>query len=69
MERLKSEYSVLAALIVMGLFLVLPGLLIPIFSQIFIDTVLLDGQWEWMPALTAVMLGTFIVKFLLSWFR
>ncbi|MBO4267420.1 MAG: NHLP family bacteriocin export ABC transporter peptidase/permease/ATPase subunit [Lachnospiraceae bacterium] len=69
MDRLKSEYSVLAALVVMGLFLVLPGLLIPIFSQIFIDTVLLDGQWEWMPALTAVMLGTFIVKFLLSWFR
>lgn len=67
--RLSSEMEVIGALIVMGLFLVLPGLLIPTFSRIFIDEILLNAQYVWIPKLMGVMILTFIVKTSLTVYR
>ena len=43
--------------------LVLPGLVTPVFSRIFVDQVLLQGLDDWVPALVAGMVLTAILRF------
>mgnify|MGYP006280230693 CR=1 FL=1 len=63
--RLKSTGSALLFVILASLALVAPGLAIPIFSQVFVDKILIDGMLNWtVPlllgmALTAVLRGAF----------
>ena len=68
-QRLSGQYSSLAALVVIGIFLVFPGLVIPVFSQVFVDDILLGGNTDWMTALLAVMLGTVIFQAALTYYR
>ena len=68
-KRLKPELSVVNALITLGLFLVIPGLLTPIFSRVFIDDILLSKQYEWITRLIGVMILTFLLKAFLTWYR
>ncbi len=68
-DRLKGQESALAAIIITGLFLAIPGLLMPVFTQVFIDDILLGGNDGWMMGLVAVMIGTLIIKTFLTWYR
>ena len=68
-ERLKGQKGALAALIVLGLFLVIPGIVTPVFSQVFIDDILLGGNDDWISVLLVVMLGTALFKSFLTWYR
>lgn len=68
-QRLAGQYSSLAALVVIGLFLVLPGLIIPVFSQIFVDDILLGGNKDWVTALLVIMGGTVLFQALLTYYR
>lgn len=68
-DRLKNEYASLAGLVTIGLALVVPGLVLPIFSQVFIDDILLGGSTGWMPAFLAAMLFTILFQAGLSWYR
>ena len=68
-QRLHGQYSSLLALFAIGLCLVFPGLLIPVFSQVFIDDILLGKNTDWMSALLAIMGGTVLFKVLLSYYR
>ena len=61
-QRLKGQKGAIAALIVLGLFLVVPGIVTPVFSQVFIDDILLGGNDDWVSVLLAVMLGTACFK-------
>ncbi len=68
-QRLKGQYGAISALIVLGLFLVIPGLVIPAFSSIFIDDILLGGNYSWITALLAAMFFTFLFKLGLTYYR
>ena len=68
-ERLKGEKASLMSLVVMGLFLVLPGMLIPVFSQVFIDDILIGGNTDWMTALLIAMAATIIYKTGFTYYR
>ncbi|WP_292144353.1 NHLP family bacteriocin export ABC transporter peptidase/permease/ATPase subunit [Butyrivibrio sp.] len=68
-RRLKGQKGAIAALIVLGLFLVVPGIVTPVFSQIFIDDILLGGKDDWVSVLLVVMLGTALFKSFLTWYR
>ncbi|MBQ9549618.1 MAG: NHLP family bacteriocin export ABC transporter peptidase/permease/ATPase, partial [Lachnospiraceae bacterium] len=46
-ERLKGEGPALLSLVVTGLFLVVPGMLTPVYSQVFIDDILIGGNKDW----------------------
>ena len=46
--RLAGQYGVLFKLFYIGLLLVFPGLLLPLFSKIFIDDVLNGGYTDWL---------------------
>lgn len=62
-KRLKGSEAALAYVVLVGLALVIPGLVIPVFSKIFVDDILLGGKDNWLGplllgmALTAVLRG------------
>ncbi len=68
-QRLKGQYSSILALVVLGLFLVIPGLIIPIFSQVFIDDILVGGNEDWVTGLIIGMVGTVIFRIVLHYYR
>ena len=49
--------------------LVFPGLIIPVFSKIFIDDVLIKGSGDWMLPLIIGMIGTGVLRALLTWMQ
>ena len=68
-DRLTGQYSSLLALVLIGLCLVVPGLVIPVFSQVFVDDILLGGNTKWMTVFLAVMGFTVLFKSILTYYR
>ena len=62
-SRLTGARAALAFVLLAGLALVIPGLVIPVFSKVFIDSVLLESRQDWLPpllwgmGLAALMMG------------
>jgi ATP-binding cassette, subfamily C, bacterial len=65
-QRLQGSMGVLTYCVIAGFLLVVPGLALPIFSQIFIDQVLVENRTDWFRPLILGMLGTAIVNGLLT---
>ncbi|UBF27143.1 NHLP family bacteriocin export ABC transporter peptidase/permease/ATPase subunit [Kovacikia minuta CCNUW1] len=56
-DRLQSSLGALAYCVVAGLLLVIPGLAIPTFSQMFVDNVLIEGRDDWLrPLIIGILL-------------
>ncbi|WP_084761030.1 NHLP family bacteriocin export ABC transporter peptidase/permease/ATPase subunit [Cohnella panacarvi] len=68
-RRLKGSEAALIFVFLAGLFLVVPGLVIPTFSRIFIDNILLGHTYNWMVPLLLGMGATAIVRALLVWLQ
>ncbi len=65
-NRLKGSGVLLAYCIVAGFFLVIPGLASPIFSQVFVDNILVQNKQEWLRPLLLGMIITAVLNSLLS---
>jgi ATP-binding cassette subfamily C protein len=63
-ERLKPSTGALLLAIIAGFFLVLPALILPALSRIFVDSVLVGGRLEWLPYL---LLGLLIIAIVEGW--
>ena len=68
-DRLKGQYTSLTALVAIGMLLVFPGMVVPVFSQIFIDDILLQGNRDWLIVFLAVMFFTALFQALLTYYR
>lgn len=68
-ERMKDQTSSIAALVVIGLLLVVPGMVIPIFSEVFIDDILLGGNEDWTTKLIIAMIFTVAFQMGLTYYR
>ncbi|MDD2189731.1 MAG: NHLP family bacteriocin export ABC transporter peptidase/permease/ATPase subunit [Eubacteriales bacterium] len=68
-KRLKGSEQILSLICIAGLFLVIPGLVIPTFSKIFIDDVLLGGKDYWLRALVWGMVITGIIQVILTYVK
>lgn len=66
---LKGSETALAYLVLIGLLLILPGLVIPMFSKIFIDEILLGGKTDWLKGLLIGMSVTVFFQGLLIWLQ
>ncbi|MGF1518963.1 MAG: NHLP family bacteriocin export ABC transporter peptidase/permease/ATPase subunit [Nodosilinea sp.] len=64
--RLRGSFRALAFCLLTGLLLVLPGLAMPAFSQVFVDQVLIQGRSSWLRPLLLGMLITSILTGLLT---
>jgi len=65
-NRLRGSVGSLLFCVAVGFLLVLPGLAMPAFSQVFVDEVLLKGRQDWLRPLVFVMLFTAVVTGLLK---
>ena len=68
-RRLIGSEEALLFVVLCGLFLVVPGLLVPTFSRIFIDDYLIGGQQWLVRPLLVVMVATMVVQGILSWLQ
>lgn len=65
-DRLRHSIGSLIYAVLVGFLLVLPGLAMPTFSQVFIDQVLIQGRDDWLRPLIFGMLFTAILTGLLT---
>ncbi len=64
-ERLQGSVGALAYCVLAGFLLVIPGLAMPTFSQVFVDNVLIQGRDEWLhPLILGVVLTAVLNGFL-----
>jgi len=68
-ERLKGSEMILCMIFIAGLFLVIPGLVIPTFTSIFIDNILLGGKDYWLRALVWGMVITGMIQVILTYIK
>jgi len=67
--RLQNVKDGLLLVALMGLALVIPGIVIPTFSQVFVDDILVSQRTSWLPVLLVAMAITAIVRGLLTWLQ
>ncbi|KJS00317.1 MAG: ABC transporter [Peptococcaceae bacterium BRH_c4a] len=68
-KRLKGSEIALTYVILVGLALVIPGLLIPVFSKIFVDDILLANKQTWLVPLLLGMGLTALLRGILTWIQ
>lgn len=68
-KRLSGSKLALTYCVLVGLVLVVPGLVIPTFSKIFVDDILIGGRLEWINSLVIGMVLTAALRAFLTWLR
>lgn len=68
-NRLENEKEVLTYIVIVSLALVIPGIIIPGFSKIFIDDILLRQTQHWFVPLLVGMALTAILRGIFSWLQ
>jgi len=68
-KRLEGCYTAVAFTVLAGLFLIIPGLVIPTYSQIFVDNILVAKMPGWIQPLILAMVITVLIQGLLTWIQ
>ena len=68
-RRLSGTYVALAFAVLAGLALVIPGVVAPTFSKVFIDAVLVRGMIQWTTPLYLLMGATAVITAVLTWLQ
>ena len=68
-RRLAGARTALAFVLLAGLALVIPGLTVPVFSKVFVDSVLLEGRVDWLRPLLLAMGVTALLLGGLTWLQ
>ena len=68
-ERLRGNVNFLGFASFAGLFMVLPGMVIPVFTTLFIDRILLGGQTSWFVPILIGLLTCTLLEAWLAWLQ
>ncbi|MFP5289358.1 MAG: NHLP family bacteriocin export ABC transporter peptidase/permease/ATPase subunit [Thermoanaerobaculia bacterium] len=68
-RRLAGSQAGLLFVLLAGLALVIPGLAVPVFSKVFVDSVLLEGRQDWLRPLLLAMSLTALALGALTWLQ
>jgi NHLM bacteriocin system ABC transporter peptidase/ATP-binding protein len=68
-RRLAGSRAALAFVLLAGLALAIPGLVVPVFSKIFVDSVLLENRRDWLPPLLFAMGAAALLTGALTWIQ
>lgn len=68
-RRLQGSELALLYVFLCGVALVIPGLIVPTFSRVFIDEYLVSGRSAMLKALLLGMAGTAVIRMLLTWLQ
>lgn len=66
-ERLKGSETAILFAAITALLVIVPGLVVPLFSKTFIDEILIKGQNSWMLGLMVAMAGTALIRGAIIW--
>ncbi|NEV64966.1 NHLP family bacteriocin export ABC transporter peptidase/permease/ATPase subunit [Thiorhodococcus minor] len=66
LARTRGFRGAISYVLLASLMLIVPGVLIPVFSRLFVDRVLVQGLHDWLPALLLGMLLTAVARYALS---
>jgi NHLM bacteriocin system ABC transporter peptidase/ATP-binding protein len=69
LRRLVGSRAALLFIALAGLGLVLPGVVVPVFSMVFVDEVLVGGKHDWLPALLIGMAMTAALRAALTYLQ
>jgi len=67
--RLQGSWGAIAYCLIAGFLLVIPGILVPAFSQIFIDQIIIQDRQSWLRPLLWSMAIVAIVRGVLTWLQ
>ncbi len=67
--RLRHSRAALAFVAMASLLLIVPGVLVPVFTKVFVDNVLIDGQEDWFRPLVLLMVLTVFVRGFIVWIQ
>ena len=68
-KRLSGYRAVISLVVLTGLFLIIPGLVIPTFSKIFVDDILVARMENWIRPLIVAMVITTLLRGILTWIQ
>ena len=68
-RRLAGSQAGLLFVLLAGLALVIPGLAVPVFSKVFVDSVLLEGRQDWLRPLLLAMALVALILGALTWLQ
>ncbi len=68
-EKLKEDKWAVLFVLLLGLFMIIPGLASPVFQQIFIDDILTQKHPDWMFNLCLAMTGAFVINGIMAWLK
>jgi NHLM bacteriocin system ABC transporter peptidase/ATP-binding protein len=68
-RRFVGTHQAITYLVIVGLALVLPGLVIPVFTSVFVDRILVGGMQGWLQPLLIAMVGTALLHMALTWLQ
>jgi NHLM bacteriocin system ABC transporter peptidase/ATP-binding protein len=68
-SRLSGTRAALAFVLLAGLALAIPGMVVPVFSKVFLDGVLLEGHRDWLPPLLLAMGCAALLLGALTWLQ
>ncbi len=68
-ERLQHSRQALGFVAISSILLVIPGVVVPVFSKVFVDNVLIQNQEEWLRPLLLGMFLTVLVRGFLVWIQ
>lgn len=67
LDRLQGSVGTVALTMLLGFLLVIPGLALPVFSQVFVDQILVEDRMDWLrPLLLGMLFTTLIQAFLFA---
>ena len=68
-EKLAEDSRAVLFVLILGLCMIIPGLAVPVFNQIFLDDILTMKRADWIKTLLVTMAGTVIFTGFLNWLR
>jgi ATP-binding cassette subfamily C protein len=68
-ERLQSSTLALVYCLLAGFLLTVVGIVVPVFSQVFVDDILIQGRYLWLRPLLLGMTIAAILQVILTWLR
>lgn len=68
-NRLRGSETALIFVVLLGLALVIPGLVLPVFARVFVDDILLGGKDSWVVPLLGGMGLTAVIRGILTWLQ
>lgn len=68
-KRLNGEKKTILGLLFIGLLLFIPGLILPVLSQSFVDDILIGGNYVWMEEVIIAMIAVLVFQAFFTWLK